>query len=297
MDIRQLKCFDAVLSTGAMTRAADLLGLAQPTVSITIAQLEREIGFALFKRSKGWLEPTPEAYSFHRVAKEALESIARVGQVAGEIARLNDGEISILCYPGIAWNLLPTLLTQFRRDRQGVQIKLISRSSASLRHLTMVQNFDIAVVETPVLQPAAHVELFDYRCLCALPGGHPLADKKTITAKDLDDVPFALLFSEHATHHQVRMAFSDAGSVLNAALECEFFASACRFVQEGGGVTIVDPITASQVDREGLELRPFEPAIKYQIALLRPVNRVRSQLSDAFHLLLRERLSALQTNR
>ena len=44
MDIRQLKCFDAVLSSGAMTRAAEILGLAQPTVSITIAQLEQEIG-------------------------------------------------------------------------------------------------------------------------------------------------------------------------------------------------------------------------------------------------------------
>ena len=80
MDIRQLKCFDAVLTTGAMTRAADLLGLAQPTVSITIAQLEREIGFTLFKRSKGSLQPTPEAFSFHQAAMQAIESVSRVGR-------------------------------------------------------------------------------------------------------------------------------------------------------------------------------------------------------------------------
>ena len=131
MDIRQLKCFDAVLTTGAMTRAADLLGLAQPTVSITIAQLEREIGFTLFKRSKGKLEPTPEAYSFHEAAQQALDSVARVSQVAREIHRLNAGEVSILCYPGIAWRFMPELINAFRTDREDIQIKLISRSSAA----------------------------------------------------------------------------------------------------------------------------------------------------------------------
>ena len=40
-----------------------------------IARLEREIGFVLFKRSKGRLEPTPEAYAFHEVASQALEGL------------------------------------------------------------------------------------------------------------------------------------------------------------------------------------------------------------------------------
>jgi DNA-binding transcriptional LysR family regulator len=77
MDVRQLRCFDAVLTTGAMTLAAELLGLAQPTVSITIQQLEKEIGFSLFHRSKGRLVPTPEAYWFHQATKEALDGVAR----------------------------------------------------------------------------------------------------------------------------------------------------------------------------------------------------------------------------
>jgi len=294
MDIRQLKCFDAVLATGAMTRAAELLGLAQPTVSITIAQLEREIGFALFKRSKGRLEPTPEAYSFHEAAMQALESISRVGQVAREIRRLNEGEVSILCYPGIAWRFMPELIEKFRSGREGVQVKLISRSSAALRQLILAQNYDVAVIESPVLQPSGNTELYRYDCQCALPPQHPLAAHDVITPAVLGGEPFVTLFPDHATHHQIRKAFADNDAHLRVALECDFFASACSFVRAGGGVTIIDPITATQISDHGIELRPFRPAIEYEIAVVRPKDRASSQLADEFCLRLHEELQRLQ---
>jgi DNA-binding transcriptional LysR family regulator len=294
MDIRQLKCFDAVLTTGAMTRAADLLGLSQPTVSITIAQLEREIGFTLFNRSKGWLEPTPEAFSFHHAAMDAIESISRVSQSAREIKRLSVGEISILCYPGIAWHLMPKLIAEFRSEHKGVQVKLVSRSSAALRQLIMAQNFDIAVVEAPAPQPTSKGVLFDYKCMCALPPDHPLNHKDIITPEDLDEMPFTMLFADHSTHHQIRAAFSEAGSNLNAALECDFFASACSFTQANGGVTIIDPITSSQINSKDLVLKPFEPPINYQLVLTRPTNRAKSRLSDEFYQRLRLVLKGLQ---
>jgi len=294
MDIRQLRCFDAVLTTGAMTRAADLLGLAQPTVSITIAQLEREIGFTLFKRSRGRLEPTPEAYSFHDAALQALESVSRVTQVAHEIRRLNEGEISILCYPGIAWRFMPELIEKFRSGREGIQVKLISRSSAALRQLILAQNFDVAVIEAPVLQPSSNTRSYAYSCRCALPLQHPLLKRGTITPGDLDGSPFVTLFPDHATHHQIRKAFADSGAHLRVVLECDFFASACSFVTSGGGVTIIDPVTASQLVPGDVELRPFEPAIEYEIAVVRPKNRPHSRLADEFCARLHDKLEALQ---
>ncbi len=294
MDIRQLKCFTAVLTTGAMTRAADLLGLAQPTVSTTIAQLEREIGFTLFKRSKGWLEPTPEAFVFHPTALAAIESFTRVGQAAREISQHNVGEIKIICYPGIAWHLMPDLIAKFRAEHKNIQVKLNSRSSTALHQMIMTQGFDIAVVEAPAPQPAKNHELFDYRCMCAMSPENPLAQKESITVFDLSDIPIAMLFSDHSTHHQIRAAFSSAGVNLNIALECDYFETAANFARANGGVTILDPITAIHIDPEMLTLKQFKPAIKYQLLLTRPENRAKSGLSDEFYQCLRNRLLELQ---
>lgn len=294
MDIRQLRCFDAVLRTGAMTKAADLLGLAQPTVSVTIATLEREIGFSLFKRSKGSLEPTPEAYLFHQSAIQAIESISDVARTATQIKRLNVGEVSILSNPGAAWALLPALISEFHQAHRSTQFKLISRSSESLRKLTLARNFDMAVVEAPVQFPSDDVKIINYRCKCAVPIDHRLARKKVITPKDIGNEPFAILFAEHATHHQIRKAFSDDGVELNIALECEFFATACSFVRQQGGITIIDPLAAIQFPQEELVLVPFKPRIEYQLALIRPTERASSRLAEQFYSLLRKRLYSLR---
>ncbi len=294
MDVRQLTCFDAVLRTGSMTRAAELLELAQPTVSVTISQLEREIGFLLFKRSKGALEPTPEAYSFHQAASQAIDSVTRVSQVALDIRQLNLGHIAVLCYPGIAWRLLPELIARFRDEHPGVRTKLVSRSSEALRQLALAQNFDTAIVEAPVRLPRGRAETFTYRCLCAVSHEHPLSNKKFIRPTDLDGEPLAILFPEHVTHHQIRKAFAGFGAELNVALECDFFASAYSFVRANGGVAIIDPITASQIEPGKLKMIPFEPKIDYQLVLLRPTNRATSRLSEAFFLQLRTKLKELQ---
>jgi DNA-binding transcriptional LysR family regulator len=294
MDIRQLKCFIAVLTTGAMTRAADLLCLAQPTVSTTIAQLEKEIGFTLFKRSKGWLEPTPEAFVFHPTALAAIESFTRVSQAASEIKQLNVGEIKIICYPGIAWHLMPNLIAKFRSEHANIKVKLISHSSSTLHQLIMTQGFDIAVVEAPAPKLSANHELFDYKCLCAMSPGNPLTEKSSITAIDLSDVPVAMLFADHSTHHQIRAAFSSAGANLIIALECNYFETAANFTQASDGVAIIDPITASHLEPGLLILKPFEPAINYQLLLARPENRAKSGLSDKFYQYLHDKLLALQ---
>lgn len=293
MDIRQLKCFDAVLTTGAMVRAAELLGLAQPTVSITIAQLEREIGFTLFKRSKGWLQPTPEAFAFHKSVVQAIDGISRASQSARQIKRLNEGEVSVLCYPGIAWRLMPELISEFRKGRPAVQLKLISRSSDALRQFVTTQNFDVAVIEAPVPHPTTNMEHFSYRCQCALPPKHVLGDKKTVKPKDLSDMPIAMLFPDHSTNHQLRQVFSNCGANLNVVLECDFFASALNFTRCNGGVTIIDPISVSQFQADDLVLREFEPEIEYTLSLVRPSNRARSRLADDFYERLREKLLSI----
>lgn len=295
MDVRQLRCFEAVLNTRAMTRAADLLGLTQPTVSITIQQLEKEIGFSLFQRKKGWLEPTPEAYSFHQAAKDALESVARVTQTAREIRRLNQGQISVLCYPGMSWRLMPDLIANFLKDYPGVQVKLVSKSSVAVRQVAMGQSHDIAIMETPVPAIKSDVKEFRFHCQCLIPRSSPLAERDILSPSDLHEVPFVTLFPDHITNHQVHAAFAHYGASLKISLECDYFLSAAHFVASVDGAAIIDPITAIQLGSDvDVVVKPFQPKITYEIAILRDLNRARSRLAEAFYDRLIHRLAEIE---
>ena len=61
LSVRQIEAFRAVMLTRSMTRAAASLSISQPAVSRLIADLEYEIGFSLFRRRKGGLEPSADA--------------------------------------------------------------------------------------------------------------------------------------------------------------------------------------------------------------------------------------------
>ncbi len=280
MNVRQLECFRAVMVTGMMTRAADFLGITQPSVSNLIANLEYEIGFDLFKRTKGRLIPTPEAHYFYQDVDRTLGSIEQTAHTARQIRDRELGNLVIASYPGIAFDFLPKIISEFIAERPNVRIKLLSRSSEVVRELVPTQQFDLAIAELPGDHPAVETEPLAFQCVCALPAGHRLARKRVITPPDLDHEPFISLFREHQTYFQVANAFANAGTSWNVVAETQFFATACSFVSYRAGVAIVDPFTASKFKEQGLIVKPFEPAIDYRIGLLYPLDRVRSRLLE-----------------
>src|SRR6266566_4249023 len=99
MQLRQLDCFRLLMITGTMTRAAEQLSISQPAVSNIIAALEHEIGFSLFTRRAGRLEPTPEAHLFFREVSRSLEAFESTERAAAEIKQGKHGRLTIAAYP------------------------------------------------------------------------------------------------------------------------------------------------------------------------------------------------------
>jgi len=289
MRLRQLECFRALMLHGTTTRAAELLGMSQPGVSAMIANLEHAIGLTLFVRRGGRLQPTPEARLFYVEAARALEAVENTARIAGEIRSGRRGHLAIAAYPSVSINLLPRLLADFASKRPELQIKIITRASASVRELMSTQQFDIAVAELPLDYPTAHMEVFAYECLCMLPKGHRLAKLKQVTPADLDGVPFVTLFRGDPIYQQLASAFSEYGARWNVVAETEFFSTACELVAAGRGVGLVDPVI-SRPFTANVVLRPFRPAIAYQVALLFPINEELSQVAQEFVAVLRRQL-------
>ncbi|WP_229177984.1 LysR substrate-binding domain-containing protein [Bradyrhizobium ivorense] len=209
--------------------------------------------------------------------------------MATEIRSGRRGHLAITAYPSISINLLPRLLSQFAANRPELQMKIITRNSATVQELMSTQQFDIAVAELPLDYPTSHMEVFSYECLCMLPKAHPLAKLKQITPDDLDGVPFVTLFRGDPVYQQLASAFSEYGARWNVVAETEFFSTACQLVAEGRGVGIVDPVVSRPLT-EGVVTRPFKPKIQYQIAILSPTREALSQVAQDFIGLLRSAL-------
>lgn len=289
MRIRQLECFRTLMIHGTMTRAAELLSISQPAISSTIANLEHETGLKLFVRKGGRLQPTPEARLFFVEAERALEAVEKTNRIAKEIRTGKRGHLAIAAYASISINLLPRLMAEFAKERPGLELKIITRNSQSVRELMSTQQFDLAIAELPLDYPTSNMEVISYECQCMVPIGHPLAELEVITPADLDGVPFVTLFKGDPIYQQLAMAFSAYGSSWNVVAETEFFSTACELVCSGMGVGIIDPVVSLPFTRN-LLLKPFSPVIKYEIALLLPTQEEPSQLAREFAHFLRQHL-------
>jgi len=292
MNLRQLECFRAVMVAGTMTRAAELLRVSQPSISNVIAALEHEIGFSLFKRRKGRLQPTSEAAYFYEEVNKTLESLDNTVRTAQEIRNMNTGRLVIASQPGIAIHFLPMVVSRFLETHPDVQFKLLSRSSAIVREMIATQQFDIGIAEPPVEHPGVRTERISAECVCVLPTGHRLSSKDVITPTDLDGEPFISIYNDHSTYYRLHNAFADAKARWKVVAETHFFSTCCSFVENGSGVTISDPYTASRHAGSGLVIKPFRPQINYELDILFPLDRSQSKILDAFVECMRSHLHA-----
>lgn len=208
MLIREIECFQAIMTAGTMTRASEILGISQPAVSNTIATLEHRLGFQLFLRKSGRLQATPEALIFYEEAQRLLESVERANEAATRLRQGKTGHLTISAYPGISIKLLPELISQFQKNRTNVKVRLLSRSSHIVIEQLPSQMFDIAIAEKPSQFIGVDAKVFNFKCHCVLARNHPLAKHNLLTPNKLDGVPFVALFRDHMTTYQISRAFA-----------------------------------------------------------------------------------------
>jgi DNA-binding transcriptional LysR family regulator len=291
MQIREIECFQAIMTAGTMTRASQMLGISQPAVSNTIATLEHRLGFKLFLRKSGRLQATPEALIFYDDAQRLLVAVVRATEAATRLRQGETGHLTISAFPGVSIKFLPDLIAKFSQTRPNVKVRLLSRSSHIVIEQLPSQMFDIAVAEKPSQFVGVDAAQFTYNCHCIMARGHPLAEQDVVTPQMLDGVPFAALFRDHMTTYQIARAFSDAKARWNVVLEAQYFASLIEYVKSGSAVAIVDPINSQSLD-DGMVRKRFDPAIQYEIGVLTPQDKPVSKIAIAFLELLRTELYA-----
>ena len=295
INLRQLQCLRAIIMCGNMTQAAEMLGIAQPSASSLIANLEHVLGFKLFERTKGRLVPTPEAMFLMPDVNRTIESVELTEQRAAQIRDNRRGELTIVSYPDIAIDFLPETLSTFLQDKPAVRVHLYARRSEMMSGLIQTHDFDLAISTRSAEAWQLDVKEISIPCLVAFPKGKGPFGKPVLDPADIQNEPLVLVSSGHPTVIQLRERFEQRGIPSpGATVETQTFESACGLVRRGFGVGVVDAITARRYQSE-LDVLPFAPVIWQTIYILQPLGRPASRIADAFATHFRNALQALSS--
>jgi len=191
MEIRNLETFISVVEFGSFSKAADVLGYTQSTITVHIKQLEDELGVLLFDRIGKKVLLTSEG---HKLFNSADMIIGEVSKIKEEITRGNEpgGLLRIGTIPSISVSLFPELIHKIHKKFPKIDIRLTVKEIDTILDMLSHNRLDIAYgLKNNLPDLVSMYEKIEEVHFVA-PPTHPLADKENLRIKDLEHEEFVL---------------------------------------------------------------------------------------------------------
>jgi LysR family hydrogen peroxide-inducible transcriptional activator len=245
MEIHQLRYFAKVAELSNFTLAAKACHVSQPSLSLQIAKLERQLGQPLLERQARGARLTAAGKRF----KERVDQILHLldDAVASVQDEADAGRLVIAAIPTIAPYLLPRILARFARDYPRVQIEVIEETTENLVKLCIEGEADLAILALPIASSLLELTtLFEEELQVILPRNHQLAAKKKLTLHDLAEQPFVLLHEAHCLTDQTRGFCSRHLIAPIATARTHQLATVQELVGLGHGISLIPTMAAKQ---------------------------------------------------
>lgn len=279
MNLRQVEAFRAVMLTGQMTAAAELMLVTQPAVSRLIKDFEQATKLQLFERRGNHIIPTQEAKTLWKEVDRAFIGLNHIGNLAADIGRQAAGTLRIAAMPALANGLLPRFLAQFIRDRENLQVSLMGLPSSMVMEAVASGRADIGYADGPSERQGFLVETRSLPAVVAIPMGHRLAGLDHVTPQNLTGE--RIIKQETGTLFAMRVEVAIGGIQRRPSLEVSLSHTALNLVCEGAGIAIIDPAAAIEF-KDRIALRPFSVFIDAGFLEVRSANGAPSTIVDRF---------------
>ena len=195
MDVNEIRAFLAVAEELHFGRAAERLHVAQPPLSRTIKQLERELGTSLFDRNTRSVRLTTSGQALVEPAKEVLDAVRRA---RAAVASADDGEVGTvrIAFAGVSTHrLVARLARAVRSQRPGIVLEMSSQNFAqpAMKRLVAGET-DIALGRWDVIPSEVDVRIvMRDSVVVAVPDTHPLAGARRLSIAQLASDTFVSL--------------------------------------------------------------------------------------------------------
>ncbi|ONG58574.1 LysR family transcriptional regulator [Pseudoroseomonas deserti] len=284
MNARQLEIFRAIMRSGTLTSAAQLLNVSQPAISKVLRHLEDQLGYKLFERVGGRLHPTAEAQLLFINADRVFREIETVRDLAIRIRERRIGLLRIGASAPPSFAVLPATLAAFRKRHPGVKVILRTLPAEELAEKILVGDIDLGLTMSSIRVPMVQAELLmTTRVVALMQEDSPLARKAVITPADLADQVLISYGSHADVGVPLDAAFDRVGMPRTIGIEISLAISALPLVQAGLGVALVDGLLP-WTRFPGVTVRPFEPRVLMSLSLVtsgtRPASRFVRDISD-----------------
>lgn len=288
MTLRHMKIFVSVFRHSNVTRAADELHLAQPSVSFAIKELEDYYGIRLFERIGKRITPTETGKEFFGYA---LHIVSMFDEMEKKIRNWDAiGTIRIGASITIGTHILPPLLKRYQSDYPDLRTEVMIKKSAAVEHHILDNDIDIGLIENQPEHPDIIALPFMEDFLQAIVApNHPLAECSEITLEQLAEYPFLMREKGSAGREILDACFALRQIAVRPLWESSSTQAIVRGVAEGLGVAVLPCLLVKKnIEEHAVKMIPFTLPLTRKLNIIYHKSKYLTNNMNAFINLCKE---------
>ncbi len=238
---RQLRAFCQTAKTGSISKAAARLELSQPSVSLQIQALEKELQILLFERRGPRIRLTPAGQLLLDMAEPLVEGMDNlVDTFSSAVSDVTSGPLDIAAGESTLLYILPELTKRFMDTYPAITVRLHNVTGRDGMAMMRDDSADFAIgAMDDVPEDLIYYPIYNYEPILIAPVDHPLASKDTVTPEDISPYGFILPPRSLSTLNQIDAVFKENGLNCQVVLEVGGWEVIKRYVELGLGISIV----------------------------------------------------------
>ena len=249
----QLITFATVAKTGSLSAAAKVLFKSQPAVSSQLKKLQEAVGEPLYKRWRYGVVLTPAGKALLPYAQTLARSLEGARQYARELQEGSSGYLRVAASTTIAMYYLPRRLKTFADAHSEVELQLLACNTQEALTLLRNGSADLALIEGPDDEAELeHAVIAHDEIILALLPEHPLARRKRIGPKDLQDLPVVRREDGSGTRAVVDAALAQHSVRPRTKLEAKGVDAVKEAILQGFGAGFISRLAVKREVEMGL---------------------------------------------
>ncbi|MFC5823450.1 LysR family transcriptional regulator [Nonomuraea insulae] len=249
MELNTLRQFLVVARLEHLSRAADELRVAQPSLSRTIARLESELGAPLFDRGgRLRLNDTGKLFRDH-----VERSLGELDAGRRAVAEASSGGVGTVRLASETFLTLTGPLAAYKRAHPDIEIELHWTPAEDMARRLRAQDVDLCVASQPIqAEGLESVLLLDDAVGVAMPFDHPLAGRASVSIDEIADQPFITARRGHWIRRLLDRLFAARGLTPKIVCESDEPSAIADLIGAGLGIGLVPGIARRSTTRAPL---------------------------------------------
>ena len=237
--LHQLKVFETVARNGSFTRAAEELSITQPTVSSQVKQLTKSVGLPLFEQIGKRLYLTNAGEELLLTCQEIFEKLNNFEIKVADLKGTKQGQLNLAVITTAKY-FVPRLLGSFCQNYPGVDVALKVTNHQEIQQRMLTNQDDLYVVSNPAHDIDLTSQAFLNNPLVVVARkDHPLANKKNIDLKELQDQSFIMREQGSGTREAIIKLLAENNLSVKVKLELGSNEAIKQAIYGGLGISIL----------------------------------------------------------